>query len=308
VPIGGSDEIYSIDFEGRPPLAPGEGVSALYYAVSPTYFDVMGIPVLKGRTFTDHDRPGSPRVAIINDAFVKLHFPKEDPIGQRIRIGRQGSIVREIVGVVGNVKHYALTDKDAAQMYEPFRQNPASAMNVIVKTGHEPSAFASTIRASVKRVDADQPVATIAALDQMVSDAGALPRVQAVLMGALGGIALLLAAVGLYGVMAYSVSQRTQEIGIRMTLGANRSSVLWMVLGQAALLTVIGVVIGLAGAMALGSVLKTVLEPMLFQVTPTDLTTLVGVAVLLSLVALVAAALPARRATRIDPIQALRSS
>jgi ABC-type antimicrobial peptide transport system permease subunit len=151
-------------------------------------------------------------------------------------------------------------------------------------------------------------VASVITLDQMVSDAGALPRVQAVLMAALGAIALLLAAVGLYGVMAYSVSQRTQEIGIRMTLGANRGTVLRMVLGQAVLLTAIGLVIGLAGAVALGRVLKSVLEPMLFEVTPTDITTLAGVAIILAVVALVAAAIPARRATRVDPIQALRSS
>ena len=308
VPIGGSDELYSIEFEGRPPLPPGQGVSALYYAVSPGYFDLMGIPVLKGRPFNDQDRPGTPRVAIVNDTFVKLHFPNEDPIGKRIRMGRQGNIVREIVGVVGNVKHYALSDKDAAQMYEPFHQNPASAMNVLVKTNNDPAAFGSTIRASVKRVDPEQPVATITTLEDMVSNAGALPRIQAVLMGALGAIALLLAAVGLYGVMAYAVSQRTREIGIRMTLGANRSTVLRMVLGQAALLTAIGVIIGLAGALALASVLRSTLEPMLFQVTPTDVTTLVGVAVILSAVALGAAAIPARRATRVDPIQALRSS
>jgi putative ABC transport system permease protein len=244
----------------------------------------------------------------VNDTFVKQHFPNEDPIGKRIRIGRQGSIIREIVGVVGNVKHYALRDEDAAQMYEPFHQNPANAMNLLVKTAADPETFAPAIRSTVKRVDAEQPVATITTLDQLLSDAGALSRVQAVLMGALGGIALLLAAVGLYGVMAYSVSQRTQEIGIRMTLGANRASVLTMVLGQAALLTALGLAIGLAGAVALGSVLQSVLEPMLFQVTPTDVTTLAGVAALLAIVALAAALIPARRATRVDPIQALRSS
>ena len=308
VPISGSDEIYSIEFEGRPPLEPGKGVSALYYVISPQYFDFMGIPVLKGRAFSGEDREGTPRVAIVNDTFVKLHFPSEDPIGKRIRMGRNGSIVREIVGVVGNVKHYALTDKATAQMYEPFRQAPSGAMSILLKTGGDAAALGTTVRASVKRVDPEQPVASVITLDQMVSNAGALPRVQAGLMVALGAIALLLAAVGLYGVMAYSVSQRTQEIGIRMTLGANRGTVLRMVLGQAVLLTAIGLVIGLAGAVALGRVLKSVLEPMLFEVTPTDVTTLAGVAVILAVVALVAAVIPARRATRVDPIQALRST
>jgi putative ABC transport system permease protein len=308
VPISGSDEIYSIEFEGRPPLPPGKGVSALYYAISPQYFEFMGIPVLKGRPFSNEDREGMPRVAIVNDTFVKLHFPNEDPIGKRIRMGRNGNIVREIVGVVGNVKHYALTDKDAAQMYEPFRQAPIPAMSILLKTGGDPAALAATVRAGVQRVDPEQPVASVITLDQMVSDAGALPRVQAGLMAALGAIALLLAAVGLYGVMAYSVSQRTQEIGIRMTLGANRGTVLRMVLGQAILLTAIGLVIGLAGAVALGRVLKSVLEPMLFEVKPTDITTLAGVAMILAVVALFAAVIPARRATQVDPIQALRSS
>ena len=308
VPISGRDELYSIEFEGRPPLPAGKGVSALYYAVSPDYFSFMGIPMLKGRPFTSQDRQGTPRVAIVNDAFVKLHFPAEDPIGKRIRMGRNASIVREIVGVVGNVKHYSVTDKDTAQMYEPFLQAPSSAMSMLLKTGSDPTAFASTVRSSVARADPEQPVATVVTLGQMLSDAGALPRMQAVLMASLGAIALLLAAVGLYGVMAYSVSQRTQEIGIRMTLGANRGTVLRMVLAQAGLLTALGLVIGLAGAVALGQVLKSVLEPMLFQVEPTDVATLTGVAVVLAVVALLAAVIPARRATRVDPIQALRSS
>jgi putative ABC transport system permease protein len=306
VPISGADELYSIEFEGRPPLPPGKGVSGLYYLVSPEYFPVMGIPLVKGRLFSSEDREGAPRVAIVNETFVRLHYPNEEPIGKRIRIGRQGSVVREIVGVVGDVKHYALTDKDTAQMYEPFRQAPGQAMSIVLKTRSEPDEFASTVRAAIQRVDAEQPVSSIITLDKMLSDAGALPRVQAVLMGALGAIALLLAAVGLYGVMAYSVSQRTQEIGIRMTLGANRGSVLRMVLGQAVLLTSIGLVIGLAGAVALGQLLASVLEPMLFQVKPTDAATLLLVAAVLAAVALVAAVIPARRATRVDPIQALR--
>jgi putative ABC transport system permease protein len=308
VPIGGSDEIYSIEFEGRPPFPPGQGVSALYYSVSPDYFTLMGIPLLKGRAFTRSDRAGAPRVAMVSDTFVKLHFPNDDPIGKRIRIGRNGSIVREIVGVVGDVKHYALTDKPTAQVYEPFLQAPAAAMAMLVNTGNDPETFASTVRASVARIDPDQPVARIITLDQLLSDAGALPRVQAVLMASLGGIALLLAAVGLYGVMAYSVSQRTQEIGIRMTLGADRGTVMGMVLRQAALLTGLGLAIGLAGAVVLGRVLTTVLEPMLFDVKPTDGATLTAVAVVLAVVALVAAVIPARRATRIDPIQALREA
>jgi putative ABC transport system permease protein len=222
-------------------------------------------------------------------------------------MGRNASIVREIVGVVGTVKHYGLKDKEIAQMYEPFRQMPNTGMTMVVKTTGDPTSLIPAVRREIQLADPDQPVANTASLEQMLSDSGALPRVQAMLMALLGGIALLLAAVGLYGVMAYSVSQRTQEIGIRMTLGAHRGSVLRMVLGQAAALTALGLAIGLAGAVALGQVLSAVLEPMLFHVTPTDTTTLAGVAIVLATVAILAALIPARRATRIDPIQALRS-
>ena len=307
VPISGNDEIYSIDFEGRPPFPPGQGVSALYYVVSPEYFGTMGIPVLKGRAFTDADRAGAPPVAVINDAFARLHYPTDNPVGQRIRIGRNADLVREIVGVVGSVKHYGLSDKDAAQVYEPFRQMPTTGLTFILETTGDPTGVIPSLRQEIQRVDADQPVATTASLEQIVANAGALPRVQAMLMGALGAIALILAAVGLYGVMAYSVSQRTQEIGIRMTLGAHRGSVLMMVLRQALALTALGLAVGLAGAVALGQLLTSVLEPMLFQVTPVDVATLAGVSVTLALVAVVAALIPARRATRVDPIQALRS-
>ena len=307
LPLGGGDEIYSIEFEGRPALPSGQGVSAIYYLVSPDYFRTMGIPVLKGRVFTDQDRNGTPRVAVINDAFARLHYPNEDPIGKRIRMGRNSSIVREIVGVVGSVKHYGLTDADAAQMYEPFRQMPTTAMTLILKTTGEPTNYVPALRREIQRVDPDQPVATTTSLEQMVATAGALPRVQAILMGVLGAIALMLAAVGLYGVMAYSVSQRTQEIGIRVTLGARRGSVLMMVWRQALFLTGIGLAIGVAGAVALGRLLTSVLEPMLFRVTPVDEATLIGVSVVLALVATLASLIPARRATRIDPIQALRN-
>jgi putative ABC transport system permease protein len=307
VPVSGNDEIYSIDFEGRPPLPPGQGVSALYYLVGPGYFQTMGIPLLKGRAFTDQDRAGAPRVAIVNDTFVRLHYPNENPIGQRIRMGRNSSIVREIVGVVGSVKHYALNDKDAAQMYEPFAQMPNQGMTFVLKTSVEPTSLTAAVRHEIQAVDPEQPVASTISLAQMLSDSTALPRVQSLLLGVFAAIALVLAAVGLYGVMAYSVSLRTQEIGIRMALGAHRQTVLMMVLRQALVLTGAGLVLGLLGSIALGKSLTTVLEPLLFQVDPSDLTTLATVPIVLVIVALVAAMIPARRATQVDPIQALRN-
>jgi putative ABC transport system permease protein len=307
LPISGSDEIYSIAFEGRPPLPPGQGVSAIYYVVSPDYFKTMSIPVLKGRAFTDADRDGTTRVGIVNQAFVDLHYPKEDPIGQRIRMGRNSNIVREIVGVVGNVRHYGLADTEQAQMYEPFRQFPSQAMTFVLKTAVEATTLAPAIRREIQGVDADQPVIAVTSLDQMVETSSALTRVQTLLLGVLAGIALLLASIGLYGVMAYSVSQRTQEIGVRMALGAHRPSVLLMILRQSFVLIALGLAIGIAGAIALGRALSSTLEPMLFQVTPSDVTTFVVVPVILAIVGILASLIPARRATLVDPIQALRN-
>ena len=307
VPISGSDEIYSIEFEGRPPLPPGQGVSAIYYLVSPEYFSTMRIPLLKGRPFTDQDRPGASPVAIVNDAFVRRHFPGEDPIGQRIRIGRNTDIIREIVGVVGTVKHYGLTDSEQAQMYEPFRQHPKTAMSFVLKTGIDATSVGPAVRREIQAVDPDQPVASVGTLDRMVVDSAALPRVQMMLLGGFAGIALLLASVGLYGVMAYTVSQRTQEIGVRMALGAHQPAVLYMVLREAAALIVLGLVMGIAGAIVLGRALESTLQPMLFQVTPSDVTTLIAVPVILAFVGLLASLIPARRATQVDPIQVLRN-
>jgi putative ABC transport system permease protein len=238
---------------------------------------------------------------------VRLHYPNENPIGQRIRMGRNSDIVREIVGVVGTVKHYGLADKDQAQMYEPLAQMPKTSMTFVLKTAVEPASLTAAARQAIQAVDPEQPIASSASLAQMVADSTALPRIQSILLGVFAGIALLLAAVGLYGVMAYSVSQRTQEIGIRMALGAHRQSVLMMVLRQALVLTGLGLVIGIAGALALGRVMTSTLEPLLFQVEATDITTLVTVSVVLVAVAVLAALIPARRATQVDPIQALRS-
>jgi putative ABC transport system permease protein len=307
VPISGNDEIYSIQIEGRPPMPPGQGISALYYLVSPDYFRTMGIPVLKGRAFAEQDRDGAPRVAIVNDEFVRLHFPNEDPIGRQIRMGRNSDIIREIVGVVGSVKHYSLRDKIQAQMYEPFRQFPYTAMTFVIKTSVEPATITPVVRREIQAVDRDQPIANATTLTAMVSSSMVLPRVQTMLLAMFAGIALILAAVGLYGVMAYAVSQRTQEIGIRMALGARPGAVLRLVVGHALLLTLGGLVVGVGGALLLARLLSNILEAVLFQVAPSDLATLAIVALLLTLVALLATVIPALRAMRIDPIEALRS-
>jgi putative ABC transport system permease protein len=282
-------------------------VSAIYYLVSPDYFQTMGIPVVRGRAFTEQDRDGSPRVAIVSEEFVRLHFPNEEPIGKRIRMGRNSSIVREIVGVVGSVKHYSLKEKTQAQMYEPFRQFPTTNMTFVLKTSGDPVTLTAAVRREIQRVDPDQPIAASGTLSAMLETSMMLPRVQTILIGMFAAIALLLATVGLYGVMAFAVSERTQEIGLRMALGANSGSVLRLVVGQALVLTLAGLAIGLGGAVVLSRVLAKTLEGLLFKVSPSDVATLAGVAVLLSVVTLLASMIPARRAMRIDPVEALRS-
>jgi putative ABC transport system permease protein len=227
-------------------------------------------------------------------------------------IGRRGRddsrrIVREIVGVVSSVKHYGLNEQPQAQMYEPFRQMPNGSMTFVLEAALDPTGLTAAARREIQAVDPEQPIANTAPLDQLLADSLALARVQTLLLGIFAGIALLLAAVGLYGVMAYAVSQRTQEIGIRMALGADPQSVRWMVARQSARLTVLGLVLGLAGALALGRALSSVLEPLLFRVQPNDTLTLVVVCAVLAAAAFIATAVPARRATSVDPIRALRS-
>jgi putative ABC transport system permease protein len=307
LPISGNDELYSIVFEGRPPLPPGQGVSALYYLVSPGYLETMGIPVVQGRAFTEDDRDGAPRVAIVNDEFVRLHFPGEDPLGRRIRMGRDSTIVREIVGVVGSVKHYGLDDRPQAQMYEPFAQMPATAMTFVVKASVDPASLSPSVRRQIQQVDPDQPVITITTLEQMRAASTAQWRVQTTLLGLFAGVALLLAAGGLYGVMSYVVSQRTREIGIRMALGARGGSVLALVLRQALALTAAGLIIGAGVAFVSARALSSTLEPMLFQVDPSDAGVMLAVAAGLAAVAVLATLIPARRAVRVDPIRAVRA-
>jgi putative ABC transport system permease protein len=307
VPISGNDEMYSVQFEGHSPRPAGEELSALYYSVSPDYFRTMGIQVIKGRAFSDQDRITTQRVAIVNDEFARLYYPDRDPIGQRIRMGRNASIVREIVGVVGSVKHYTLRDKPKAQMYEPFLQTAPAGMSFVVKTAVDPGTIVSAVRREIQAVDAEQPIATSGTLSSMLASTMDLPRVQTMLLALFAGIALVLATVGLYGVMAFTVSERTQEIGIRMALGAARGSVLRMVIRRALLLTAVGLAIGLTGTVLLGRALSQMLEGLLFDVRPTDVATLAAVAVGLTVVALLASVIPAARAMRIDPVDALRS-
>jgi putative ABC transport system permease protein len=301
LPIQG-DYLVRFNIQGRPPDPPGEDKSTNYYAVMPGYFKAMGIPLLKGRLFTEQDSKNAPRVAVISETMAKTYFPDEEPISRGISLsqGREG--FREIVGVVGDVKQYGLAQPTTLQTYEPYLQMPFSGMTLVVRTEGSPAALSGAIRSEVLALDKEQPVSRIRTLDQIVAGSVEQQRFLMLLVGVFAAAALILAAVGLYGVMSYAVSQRTHEIGIRMALGANAGAVLKLVVGHGMMLALIGVAIGLAGAFAV----TRVMSKLLFAVSTTDPLTFVGISVVLTGAALAACLAPALRATKVDPMLALR--
>ncbi|HXU39692.1 MAG TPA: ABC transporter permease [Blastocatellia bacterium] len=301
LPIQG-DYLLGFNIQGRPPAAPGEDKSTNYYAVTPDYFKSMGIPLIRGRVFTDQDRKDSPRVAIINEEMAKRYFPDEDPIGKGINVTNGPETFREIVGIVGDVKQYGLAQPTTLQTYEPFSQNPFSGMTLVVRSENNPAGLTSAIRTQVLSIDKDQPIARTRTLEQLVSDSVAQQRFAMLLLGTFGAVALVLAAVGLYGVMSYAVTQRTHELGIRMALGASTGNVLKLVVGQGMVLALVGVGIGLGAALALTRLMSN----LLFATGAADPVTFVGISLLLAGVALGACLVPARRAIKVDPMIALR--
>jgi putative ABC transport system permease protein len=303
IPLSGNDEIYSIGVPGAPPSP--DQASALYYLVGPDYLHNLGIPLLAGREFTAQDNATGPHVCMINDKLAQALFPGRNPIGQRIQIGRNFSIVREIVGVAASVKHYGLDEKSALQVYEPFAQMPRTAMQFILRTKGDPMHVLPDARHAIQQLDSQQPVTRALSMEDILNDSVALPRFRTLLLGIFGALAAILAAVGLFGVMSYTVTQQTQEIGVRMALGAQRMQIFRLMVGRGMLLVIVGVVIGAGGAYALTRSLESFVS-FLFGVKPNDPLTLVGVTLLFAMVAAVACWLPARRASRVDPLIALR--
>lgn len=302
LPVSGDDEIYEVGRDASGPHNP----SALSFRVTPGYMRALGIPIISGREFTATDDAAAPKVCIINDVFARTMFPDRNPIGERIHIGHGYAIQREIVGVVASVKQYGQADGDASmQVYEPFAQFPRTDASFIVRASGPAPGLASSVRHAVQQVDSQQPVTGFQPLEEVLGESIALPRFRTVLLGMFAGLAVLLATIGLYGVMSYTVTQQTQEIGIRLALGAQRGDILRLMIGRGMLLAVFGVVLGLAGAITLARVL-TSFASFLFGVKPGDPVTLVGVTILFALVAGVACWLPARRASRVDPLVALR--
>src|SRR5438105_6971476 len=290
--------------EGRP-LTVEENRDAMFSSITGDYFRALQIPLLSGRTFELRDNADAPKVVIINETIAKRHFGSAtEAIGKRLSIWRDEKFMREIVGVVGDTKTGSLTGEGGAQIYVPNAQARFNFMGLVIRTAGDPAAFATTLRREVQALDKDQPIYNVRTMDDVVMNSLGTRRVSMELFAVFAIAALLLAALGIYGVMAYTVTQRTQEIGIRMALGAQRSDVLGLVVRQGMTLAAIGVVAGLAGAFAL----TRLLAHLLFGVAATDPLTFVAIPLLLLFVALVACYLPARRAARLDPTIALAQS
>jgi predicted permease len=307
-----NDFVSTFEIEGRAETRPqeGHGTSTTqpitnFYAVDSGYFAAMGIPLLKGRTIAESDRRGSPRVLVINQTLAAKFFPHEDPIGHRLRVSQGPNDWREIVGVVGDVKQYGLASVTPEQVYESYRQHPyLTSYQYVVRSAADAAALVPTIRAIVKNMDAEIPLSSVRTLDDLVSTSIRSQRFSATLITVFSVAALLLAALGVYGVVAYTVGLRTQEFAIRLAHGARRSHILALVLRGALTMSAIGVGVGIAGAY----VLRGTLETLLFGITPGDLITYLTVGLVLTLVAVVASVLPAWRATRVDPVAALRNT
>jgi putative ABC transport system permease protein len=295
---------FEFNIVGNPPLPPGKSTTADYATVSPDYFRVMQIPLLKGRFFSEQDSPSNPKAAIISETLARRYFPNQDPIGKQMRFGfpPDSNVSREIVGVVGDVRDVALSRKPGPMMYVPFAQAPLYGGEVVVRSSLSASSVAVGIRQAVHSIDKNLPVTDVESFPDALGASVTQERFRTLLLSSFSGIALILAAVGIFGVISYSASQRTHEIGIRMALGAQQRNVLRLILGQGAKLALLGL-----GAGAVAALLLTrLMASLLYGVSATDPLTFGAVAIVLLGVAVTACYIPARRAMRVDPMVALR--
>jgi putative ABC transport system permease protein len=302
LPIAGGDTNGGVDIEGRT-FPPGQRPIAQKRIVSPGYFSAMGIPVRSGRVFTDADNTQAAAVMVVSETFARQQFPNEDPIGKRVAFLWDIEGFQTIVGVVADVKHNGLDDPANPAVYVSYRQRPDSAFTVVVKTKVDPESLTPQIRNEIRAIDSDRPMTSVRTLQAVVTDSVGARELSLNLVGAFAVIGLVLAITGIYGVVSYATEQRTREFGIRLALGAGSRSVLGLVLRQGLGLALIGLVLGLAGALALGGVIKS----QLFGVEPADPITLASVSLGLVFVALLACYLPARRAIKVNPASVLRS-
>ena len=309
LPLSGMDFVISFEVEGRPPVPPSQRPAMQVRVATPDYFSTIGIPLKRGRGFSDDDRQGTTPVVLITETAARMFFPNEDPIGKTIKLGwgRGGGARRraggEVVGIVGDVKEAGLDEPNPPHIYMPLRQWPVGFMSIVVKTATAPPTLADAARTEVYAVDPNLPVSNVRTLDEIVARSISQPRFYMLLLAIFAGVALALAAIGIFGVLSYAVAQRTREIGIRMALGAQQHTVIGLVVREAMLLVAFGVASGTIAAL----VLSRTMTKMLFSVAPTDPATFAIVAAGLLAVALLASYLPARRATRVDPVVALRT-
>ena len=303
LPLGGSDGTTGFVVEGAPPRAVGDRPEVGERTITSDYFNTMRIPLLKGRAFSESDREDAPRVVVINEALAQRFWPDEEAIGKRLGFrAKEPQIWHEVVGIVGNVKHRSLDADPKPELYFPYSQYPGTFMTLVARTASDPVNAITAIRNQVLALDADQPVFDIKTMNERLSKSIAVSRFIMLMLGAFATLSTLLAAVGIYGLMAYTVAQRTHEIGVRMALGAEASDVVKLVLGQGLKLVVAGVGLGVAGALSL----TRLMQSLLFNLSATDPLTFIVISTILAGVALAACFLPARRATRVDPMVALR--
>ncbi|HEV2129635.1 MAG TPA: ABC transporter permease, partial [Longimicrobiaceae bacterium] len=306
LPMSGSSMTLTFEIEGREPAQPGEGPVAETRPATPEYFRAMGIPLLRGRGFSEQDRAGAPQVVVISQETARRFFPGEDPIGQRLTLSWTRDSVPvggEIVGVVGDVRHYGMEREVDPTVYVPHAQTSVNAMSLVVRTSVPPMSLVPAVKREVEALDPNLPLQQVRPLEELVSESVSQPRFYMLLLSIFAGVALLLASIGIFGVISYSVTRRTREIGVRIALGADPKRVVQLVVGGAIGLAALGVGLGLLGALA-GTRL---LSGLLFGVEPTDPVTFAVVSTLLMGVAVLASYLPARRATRVDPMVALRA-
>jgi putative ABC transport system permease protein len=289
--------------EGQPEPPASTDYEANWNVVTPDYFRTLGIPLLRGRTFTDRDTASTPPVIIVNETFAHRMFPAGDAIGHRIRSWRDENLLREIVGVVADVRYFGLSDADRALVYVPHQQNAWGVMVVAVRTAGHPADFAPAMREAVARIDPNLAVGRLGTLAESARASVARERFSSALLGAFAGLSILLASVGIYGVMSYVVARRRRELGLRAALGASPRALFAQVAGRGLVLTAIGGTIGLAGALVAGRLLS----GLLFDTAAADPLTIGAVAVLLPAITLAACAVPARRAARVDPMATLRA-
>jgi len=304
LPAGGPEEV-SFRLKGQENLPLGERSKARYVVVSPAFFYTAKIPLIRGRVFSELDGPGAHRTALVSEVFARRFFPKGDPLGQQVMIdtgGESGAQWREVVGIVGNVKSWPLQTSDDPEVYENYLQQPAGEMAVLVRSKGSPDSMAPGLREAVWSIDKDQPVARVMGIEERIGEQTAGDRLFGSMLGIFAALAVTLSAVGLYGLVAFTAGLRTQEIGIRMTLGADKNRIMRLVLSDGMKLALTGIAIGMIAALPMRRILEGMIHD--FRVDASWILPLM--AAVIGMVALLACYIPARRATRVDPMVALR--